>query len=50
VADNTIQKLLDNNKEWVKSITKEKPEYFINLSKGQSPKTLWFGKLTDQSL
>ncbi|RIA86234.1 carbonate dehydratase, partial [Glomus cerebriforme] len=36
-------KLLDNNREWVESITKDNPDFFINLSKRQSPKIILFG-------
>ncbi|GES78073.1 carbonate dehydratase [Rhizophagus clarus] len=43
MADNNLQKLLDNNREWVESITKENPDFFINSSKGQQPKIVWFG-------
>lgn len=38
-----IAKLLDNNKEWVKSKLRENPEFFRNLAKGQSPEILWIG-------
>ncbi|CAB4386190.1 unnamed protein product [Rhizophagus irregularis] len=37
------EKLFANNKEWAKSITNETPDFFINSSKGQSPKIVWFG-------
>lgn len=50
MADDKLQKLFANNKEWVESITKENPGFFINSSKGQSPKIVWFGKLSDSNL
>ena len=37
------QKLLENNKRWVLEKTKEDPEFFDRLSKGQSPPLLWIG-------
>jgi carbonic anhydrase len=43
MIDDNLQKLLDNNKEWAKSITDNNPQFFINSSKEQSPKFLWFG-------
>ncbi|WP_340066364.1 carbonate dehydratase [Ascidiimonas aurantiaca] len=37
------KRLLDNNKEWVAQKTKEDPEYFIKMAKGQKPPLLWIG-------
>lgn len=37
------KKLLDNNKKWVASQLALDKDYFINLSKGQSPPILWIG-------
>lgn len=39
IYDNLIQ----GNRNWVKQRLKEDPEYFVNLSKGQSPKVFWIG-------
>lgn len=36
-------KLLSNNKEWVKEMTDKDKDYFENLSKGQKPPVLWIG-------
>lgn len=41
--EKSYQKLLDNNKAWVKRQTDNDPEYFRNLAKGQSPEYLWIG-------
>jgi len=35
--------LLEGNKKWVESQLKENPDYFTNLSKGQTPQVLWIG-------
>lgn len=37
------EKLLANNKAWVASKLSEDPEFFVKLSKGQSPPVLWIG-------
>jgi carbonic anhydrase len=39
----TLSKLFENNKTWVKEITKENPEFFKELSRKQSPEYLWIG-------
>ncbi len=39
----TIQGLLDGNKQWVKNTLKVHPEFFEQLSQGQSPQFLWIG-------
>ena len=36
-------KLLEGNKEWVAKKLKENPNFFVELSKGQSPPVLWIG-------
>lgn len=41
--EKSYQRLLDNNKEWVKKQTDIDPEYFKTLAKGQSPEYLWIG-------
>ena len=38
-----INKVFNNNKEWVKDKLKEDQDYFENLSKGQSPELLYIG-------
>ncbi len=37
------KKILDNNKIWVENQLKIDPEYFKDLSKGQTPPLLWIG-------
>lgn len=37
------KKLLDNNKEWVKSKLNQDPDFFNNLATGQKPPVLWIG-------
>ena len=37
------KKILDNNKAWVENSLKADPNYFKDLSKGQSPPLLWIG-------
>lgn len=38
-----INKIFDNNKEWVNKHLNEDEKYFENLSKGQSPEILYIG-------
>lgn len=38
-----LNQLFENNEKWVESITKEDPDFFANLSQGQSPEYLWIG-------
>lgn len=40
---NEYERLLEGNKVFVKEKLKDDPEYFKNLSKGQSPEYLWIG-------
>jgi len=37
------KKILDNNKQWVEAQIAIDPEYFKDLSKGQTPPLLWIG-------
>lgn len=37
------KRLIDGNKEFVKNMLSNDPEYFKNLAKGQSPEYLWIG-------
>lgn len=39
----TINDLLSGNQTWVKNTLKHNPDFFNNLSLGQSPKFLWIG-------
>ena len=39
----SYEKLLDNNKKWVAEQLHLDPNFFENLSKGQSPEYLWIG-------
>jgi carbonic anhydrase len=43
ILEETYQKLLDGNKVWVEERLKTEPNYFAELSKGQSPHYLWIG-------
>lgn len=38
-----IENVFKYNEEWIKDILKKDPEYFKNLSKGQSPECLFIG-------
>ena len=38
-----MQSLIEGNKAWADSIKEESPDFFENLSKGQSPDFLWIG-------
>ena len=40
---NELKHLLDNNLEWAASRIKDNPDYFLQLSKQQSPEYLWIG-------
>lgn len=37
------RQLFENNRAWVARMTKDDPEYFANLSKGQAPQYLYIG-------
>ncbi len=39
----SYKKLLENNKIWVADMTRNDPDYFNKMSKGQSPEYLWIG-------
>ena len=39
----TLGHLFDNNKAWAKGVTARDPEFFLNLSRQQSPQYLWIG-------
>ena len=39
----TLSHLFDNNKAWSEGIREVKPEFFLELSRQQSPKYLWIG-------
>lgn len=41
--DESYLRLLENNKEWVKKKLEENPDFFISLSKIQTPEYLWIG-------
>lgn len=38
-----LNELFTRNKKWAESITKEEPDFFLDLSKQQVPKYLWIG-------
>lgn len=37
-------RIFENNKKWAEEMRKKKPEFFKDLSAGQSPEYLWIGK------
>lgn len=39
----TLEHLLENNKNWSKSIKATRPDFFSKLAKQQSPEYLWIG-------
>src|SRR3981081_4314392 len=39
----TLNHLFDNNRTWSEGIRQVKPEFFLELSRQQSPKYLWIG-------
>lgn len=39
----TLKKLFENNKRWAKEIAEKDPEFFVNLSRQQTPDYLWIG-------
>ena len=41
--NNSYKKLLVNNKRWVTEQLELDPQYFENLSRGQTPEYLWIG-------
>ena len=40
---NQLDRLFDNNRRWVDSITAKDPDFFKKLSRQQTPKFLWIG-------
>lgn len=43
MTDQTYQKLLEGNREFVERVSKEDPTFFERLAQAQSPKILWIG-------
>lgn len=39
----TLKHIFDNNKNWAESIREQDPEFFLKLSRQQSPDYLWIG-------
>ncbi|HAD09910.1 MAG TPA: carbonate dehydratase [Porticoccaceae bacterium] len=39
----SLQHLLDNNRQWAQSVSREEPDFFNQLSRQQSPEYLWIG-------
>ncbi|HLH53437.1 MAG TPA: carbonate dehydratase [Verrucomicrobiae bacterium] len=39
----TLRHLFDQNRAWAEAIRKQDPEFFVNLSRQQSPSYLWIG-------
>ena len=42
-------RIFENNKKWAEEMAKKKPEFFKDLSAGQSPDYLWIGESTVHS-
>lgn len=40
---NGVEKILQNNNEWVQKVSAETPDFFTELAKGQTPEYLWIG-------
>ena len=38
-----LNRLLNSNKEWAETVSRENPDFFSNLSKQQNPEYLWIG-------
>lgn len=38
-----LPKLLENNRAWAEKVSREDPEFFTKLVKGQKPEILWIG-------
>jgi carbonic anhydrase len=43
-ADTELKSLIENNQSWADAVTKEKPNFFKEMSLKQEPKILWIGK------
>jgi len=39
----TLEKLLNRNQQWAKSVRESQPDLFANLSQNQQPEILWIG-------
>ena len=39
----TLKELFDGNRKWVQQVSESDPEFFLNLSKQQTPEYLWIG-------
>lgn len=39
----TLKHIFDNNKQWAETICEQDPEFFVKLSRQQSPDYLWIG-------
>ncbi len=39
----TLKRLFNNNKKWAEDIKKSDPDFFVKLSKQQTPEYLWIG-------
>jgi carbonic anhydrase len=37
-------RIFENNKKWADDMRKKKPEFFTDLTAGQSPEYLWIGE------
>ena len=37
-------RIFENNKKWAEEMARKKPEFFRDLSAGQSPDYLWIGR------
>jgi carbonic anhydrase len=39
----TLSRLFEQNRAWARDVTARQPEFFLNLSKQQTPRYLWIG-------
>jgi carbonic anhydrase len=39
----SLERLLENNREWARSVVAQEPEFFSRLARQQSPQYLWIG-------
>ncbi|KAJ1922295.1 hypothetical protein H4219_000157 [Mycoemilia scoparia] len=42
-GSDVLDSFFKSNREWAEKVTSSAPDYFKNLSKGQSPEVLWIG-------
>jgi len=45
-----FEQIFTNNEQWVAEKLSSNPEYFSNLSRGQSPEILYIGRLSPREI